>query len=305
MSCIEDFVKLISDDDPDSREISALRDRLLPRSLFQYRSVSAAKLESLRVDEVWLGCPLYLNDPYDVHIFIDPERVKRELTVAIFPDLVGEDNLELIYDRLKIGVNPSDILMEIITERCEHDNSSGSASEVYAGLEIFLQKQVDGISAAYHQIRSCIGVSSFSERYDSPLMWAHYSDSHKGYCVEYDFSGSTALSCLFPVVYQDDVFECSCVFDKKKKSQAILSALVKSKDWSYEREWRMVTSRENPIDRGVPMRVPIPKKVYLGSLMTEVDKQKVIKICNKKGIDVLQMEHSRNAFKMESREIFS
>lgn len=31
------------------------------------------------------------------------------------------------------------------------------------------------------------GFISFSEKYDNPLMWSHYADSHKGVCLRFDF----------------------------------------------------------------------------------------------------------------------
>lgn len=31
-----------------------------------------------------------------------------------------------------------------------------------------------------------LGIFSLSKRYDDELLWAHYSNSHKGFCIEYD-----------------------------------------------------------------------------------------------------------------------
>jgi hypothetical protein len=36
------------------------------------------------------------------------------------------------------------------------------------------------------------GVLSLSARFDSPLMWSHYADQHRGVCVEYDVSELTS-----------------------------------------------------------------------------------------------------------------
>lgn len=303
MKWIDELVKLIIDPKSTRHEIDALKSNFLPRSLFQYRSVSTRKLQSFQADEVWAGSPLFLNDPYDVHIFVDPERLKSELISRMFQDLVSGFELDAIQNRLKNGEESTAILVEVMKEMCLRNNIPHQFPYLWNQLQLQLQETINGSSAVYKHIRACIGVSSFSERYDSPLMWAHYAESHTGYCVEYDFSGSVALSNLFPAIYRDAVFDCSCIFDDVTWRQAILSTLVKSTDWSYEREWRMVLSKEKPIGRGIPVNVPTPIRVYLGSLIASENKEKIIDICNKKEIDVFQMHHSNNAFKMEFQKI--
>ena len=42
------------------------------------------------------------------------------------------------------------------------------------------------------------------------LMWAHYANNHKGFCVAYDVKDSLDLkSCLFPVQYTDQRLDIS------------------------------------------------------------------------------------------------
>ncbi len=42
-------------------------------------------------------------------------------------------------------------------------------------------------------------------------MWSHYSDQHKGFCVEYDFKelglDNQVTRFIFPVIYQEAIFD--------------------------------------------------------------------------------------------------
>ena len=80
------------------------------------------------------------------------------------------------------------------------------------------------------------------------LMWAHYASYHQGFCVEYDLSNIEPLDYrkrfLFPVTYSDDVFDATEHYKKDMDDEnynniyLARAALVKAKDWQYEKEWR-------------------------------------------------------------------
>ena len=56
-----------------------------------------------------------------------------------------------------------------------------------------------------------IHVACFSETKESILMWSHYADNHKGFCVEYDFKelgiSNPFARFIFPVIYTDTIFD--------------------------------------------------------------------------------------------------
>ncbi|MGC0119995.1 DUF2971 domain-containing protein [Pseudoalteromonas piscicida] len=115
-----------------------------------------------------------------------------------------------------------------------------------------------------------LGIISFTEDYNNPLMWAHYADEHRGLVVEFDFnkpffmdsvtelngrSSRFGESCLgdvfeFPekVNYRREMPDFSRVelstpddmneFHLKKFIRTIL--FTKSNDWIYEKEQRSV-----------------------------------------------------------------
>lgn len=84
-------------------------------------------------------------------------------------------------------------------------------------------------------------------------LWAHYSNNHKGFCIEYEISDILAfVSSIHPVVYVDNRIEIS--IDKFQKilsdlfkrniSQVdymmYLLASVKHSFWKYENEYRLI-----------------------------------------------------------------
>lgn len=115
-----------------------------------------------------------------------------------------------------------------------------------------------------------LGIISFTEDYNNPLMWAHYADEHRGFVVEFDFSEPFFMDSIhtlngrssrFGENYLGDVFEFPekvdyrrempdfsrpefsapdnmSEFHWKKFNRTIL--FTKSNDWIYEKEQRSV-----------------------------------------------------------------
>lgn len=93
------------------------------------------------------------------------------------------------------------------------------------------------------QVVNEMGVLCFSASATHPLLWAHYADSHKGVCLEYDSEVRPVKGWkkyhYYPIRYssgrQLDVLSLGW-------EQAFFSLIaVKSDDWSYEEEYRLVT----------------------------------------------------------------
>ena len=98
--------------------------------------------------------------------------------------------------------------------------------------------------ATIKSIRAKVGVLSLSERYDSLPMWAHYADLAKGFVVMFEnlertFVGDEtgSLNLPKPVVYMEQFL--GMTFDPSTQDRLFFSKLS---DWSYEREWRVVTA---------------------------------------------------------------
>ena len=75
-------------------------------------------------------------------------------------------------------------------------------------------------------------------------MWAHYAESHSGFLLEFDSESSFFKQQLSP---EDKLRKLRKVhYSSKRPSLTFQEAnrltdfLTKSREWSYEREWRMI-----------------------------------------------------------------
>jgi len=95
--------------------------------------------------------------------------------------------------------------------------------------------------------RKNTGIYSMSSEWQNELLWAHYADSHKGFCIEYDVGFLKKfyfnISHLIEVKYVDSPVNISILEMFKKLSiDGILKIMngIKSLLWSYEIEFRIV-----------------------------------------------------------------
>jgi len=116
-----------------------------------------------------------------------------------------------------------------------------------------------------------IGVCSFSAVGNHLLMWSHYGNHHRGFCVEYDSREGTKLRKLaHPVRYQDEAPSLAASDFAPGKSGEALDAmwLTKARCWAYEREWRVMMNEANK-----PYQAPSEVvSVIFGARMPEAER---------------------------------
>jgi hypothetical protein len=104
---------------------------------------------------------------------------------------------------------------------------------------------IEGLSDVYKAtVARKWGVLCFSEKKTDLLQWAHYAERHKGICLGFDVSGGkgkfgrvtyTAYRIAFPEETKMDV-----AFSWKLLT-------TKSKEWEYEKEWRVFLELTDPV----------------------------------------------------------
>ncbi len=99
------------------------------------------------------------------------------------------------------------------------------------------------ITAAIKDTNRNLGILCLTDRNDNDLMWAHYADSHRGVCIEFDISRDLDTFC-FPkaVTYDDNVRRFNYIrsWNLRKGADATEAIFHKSADWAYEQEYRVV-----------------------------------------------------------------
>lgn len=104
------------------------------------------------------------------------------------------------------------------------------------------------------RLAKIMGAFCLSETFDNLLMWAHYAKNHEGFVLGIDpWQVGDAFSTMAPVTYQeiyprsDDARSAASAYLGRKKGREESGAklayqwfFTKSKEWSYEREWRAI-----------------------------------------------------------------
>ncbi len=130
--------------------------------------------------------------------------------------------------------------------------------------------------------------------YKNRLMWSHYADSHKGFCVEYDYSSLTEaemLSLPLPIIYAKGrpLLPWKAALDNtlenisEATAQITLGLLTKDDEWKYENEWRILVSSIGSTE----FEMPKISCIYLGAAISDKNKAKILEIAKRKNILVV------------------
>jgi hypothetical protein len=75
---------------------------------------------------------------------------------------------------------------------------------------------------------------------DSILMWSHYTDNHRGICLEFNVA-NVLFSKACEVMYREDYPRwVPCDIDDKR-GRVMELILTKAADWLYEKEYRLIS----------------------------------------------------------------
>lgn len=305
------------------RELASLNDFMRlnhPKKLYKYRAINKNSIYALLNDDIYFSRADFFNDPYDCSLYFNKNKIVKKI--------YNEINLEIIKERYSyVGSEALNFIISNYEENRQH----------------FIKNVEEGLKNISSLHQKNMFVSCFSESVTSPLMWSHYSNNHMGFVVEYSFDESEffpspyvvgdnmhwqGFRSLLPVYYSNKKVDGSALvecyaysktqediginsLDFSAISQDLLLAtklsLVKSKHWSYEKEWRMMISREWPIaQKDEKWRVKQQATaIYLGERIKPQNKKRLKNIARLKNIPVFEMysDPSSKNYEMKFREI--
>lgn len=246
---------------------------------------------------------------------------------------IGSDPKALIADLIKeCMVNP-----ELLNGMgIEFDtNSLSQFKEIFKGVSPVLEsakqeywKVIDSskpeISGAIKKARDIINdkyyVTCFSTSADNALMWAHYSNKHKGFCIEYDLSktiDNDFLINLHPVIYSNarasippslfdftDTNNIKISSSIQSISDLLCAMLTKSDVWKYEDEWRLLLYDEIEKLHDNKFVVDCISKIVLGCQIEERYEKELTDICKNKGYHLSKMKLDDNTYTLLEENIF-
>ncbi|MFA6196462.1 MAG: DUF2971 domain-containing protein [Sulfurimonas sp.] len=156
------------------------------------------------------------------------------------------------------------------------------------------------------------GVYSLSKSHLDELLWAHYANSHKGFCIEYEldtllkFNKETVFKTdelfYFDVEYKFDpyAFTTRDMDDLGDRTDFMKKMLgIKSKKWDYEDEFRIISIQSGIIKydyRAV-------KSIYFGLKMEEEQKDEIMRKLQGRGIKYYQIELKNNSYEFFDKSV--
>ncbi|MFE0554766.1 DUF2971 domain-containing protein [Paenibacillus sp. NPDC058910] len=316
----KDYLKLMyptNQEEMKMEEAMELKYLNIPDSLFKYRAFSQYSLENFINDEVRVTSANNFNDPFDCAHTLDfkkfvDQRMRQGLLNEI-PTIIRTHKLEYSIDEVINNLRDKPF-MEILKFGLSLDPAVNQDPGALDQFAITIEKTIEDVHykkliAIIDRVQRSTYVCCFSEVNDSTLMWSHYAENHSGFCLEYDFKQcgrkDILTRALQPVIYSNELFDMTPYFNTPGRYNNLVStfsAISKSKEWEYEREWRLafpIGEDFKPFNRHVPK----PKGVYLGAKIKPDIKEKLMKIAEKKDINVFQMRLGNTNFQLTKEQI--
>ncbi|HEX7763603.1 MAG TPA: DUF2971 domain-containing protein [Cellvibrio sp.] len=166
------------------------------------------------------------------------------------------------------------------------------------------------------KINNSLGILSLSESWNNPLMWSHYTDSHQGLCIGFNSKhsffavnkiGETKQGMIaLPVKYSDRRFVLTA---KKMNMKDVHDVLyVKSIDWKYEKEVRVIATLDKAVKivDATPFNISlfnVPHdaicEIVIGLRATQEIQESAMRLANELSISLYKTVISRQTFNLE------
>ena len=309
----------------------------MPKQLFKFFPFNQNSIKCIETNTVFMNNPKNFNDPFDCLLCVDKKEFIKKCLIE-----------KLIETRaVERGILSEEELMKLETSEFEENQSYFSNRNTFERIlfelkyDVNNQKERVGADEIYRIIRqineeyskglgklreNTAKITSFADLNEFQLttfmeLWAHYSQNHEGFCVEYDLTKPIVnnnetemiLGGLLPCIYSAKQLVLSkrkfykyvkrIPFTKHEKIEfeknILLSFITKSSSWSYENEWRLILS--NNICEIYENKIPFfpIKAIYNGCRMAKDNKEFIYQMAQRKGIEVYDMTMHDYQFRLE------
>ena len=316
-----------------------------PQKLYRFFSGNERSIEQFKNNEVWGSRASTFNDPFECMPSFDVEKINNDLMRVIDIEMIKKfvEAVKNGYRLPQMNSMSKSLMDSILSFISQPDFDKRLEDNIHLIKEQFFlwwRSVAEGTYDSFFKIffyqRNQEYITCFTENLDATLMWAHYANSHKGFCLEYNWKERLLSqpsgflidnkAYLCPVKYSDKRFDATSyiytILDNYIKEQtgvdfelyfrdiltSIKALLTKSIDWSYEKEWRMFSYEQNAkpeIDYKIQL-IQKPTAVYLGARMPQQQADMIEQICLEKEIPCYKMlqTYGDNRFVVEP-ELYS
>jgi len=272
-----------------------------------YKYLPIKRLEYLENELLRFTQPNDLNDPFECH----PIYPSKEEYV----DFLNKELKEEI-EKIKkgnLGKRRTNYYISNSTEKYNSEINKVRNNEKENSREIYIQNSIKDLN-------SKLGIFSLSRRWNSTLMWSHYTNSHEGFCIGFnkdldyflkeDPNSSEPKYIFNPVIYGNDRIKVPLLKGKRIDFNLLFT---KSEDWRYENEERLLAKLVNrKIVKDKDVKIPIYlfrvphsliKEIIVGVAMEQKNIDIIRKFCIEKNIDLYKSEMNELEFNMKRNRI--
>lgn len=258
--------------------------------LYKYRSWKDCNHRNLlEKNQLYLSSPKDFNDVFDCRISTNYYLLDSAYKIEKFIDLKIKTHREyFIRNHLNID-NEREILRKRLTDNLD-------------------QFQKDFEAGIYKTQDKHYGILSLSKTWKNILMWSHYADYHRGFCIGL-YESKLRKSNLFGTggSVQYDKFPTISPFDMDLMKNSFVETHYKAKDWKYEEEYRMTKllypNIPSPKDRIITIADDFFAEIILGFNIPDTDMAEIITIARLKKIKVYQVKKVPFQFEFDRVEI--
>lgn len=225
----------------------------VPRSLFKYVAFGERFLEQVCREVTYFADPASFNDPLDCQPVVVADSTDDELRTILAQMVVrrSQKEIDAAMRRLRLKGEKAEARRAALTQSdanrllgdIDYYATFPDVEDAAGYTRVML---IDTIQTELKKVYER-GVFCLSAKFDSPLMWSHYGDQHRGFCVEYHSADAKDIG-LHKVNYGESreiktsMISAWLVGNDPKVTKGVdrVCLLTKSREWAYEREWRMI-----------------------------------------------------------------
>ena len=257
----------------------------VPSRLYKYQPFNAQTLANLKQASIWFSAPINFNDPYDCALsVVDPDK----LTDADFMRALDYvRSRKQMSEKLKAEMCPDGVPTPAFRE-----------SVVKSVRRVYDERKKVQLEQR--------GVACFSEHSTDIMMWSHYADGHRGFCLEFDTSLPPFTKAM-QVCYSDTVPSINPIdvlvedhSDAEDNELLRAFVLTKAPCWSYEREWRLMHEEASKLYCYGEHAL---SGVYFGAAMPYPHKEIICLVLRGAPIQFHEMLRDERSFRLHSRPV--
>ena len=241
-----------------------------PPYLYKYRHMTSLGLvELFKKREIYLATSTEFNDPFDCKPTVEKPAGATQRRKFIRRSLETRS--------IKLSRNE----LRQIDKDAKSQFDKTSVSELMNAASTAINRS---------------GIFSLPSLPDQILMWSHYADSHRGFCLRFRTDRDLYLATARQVKYS--IHRPVLNFREDPTEWVKKAALTKADGWSYEKEWHVLVYHEKGMFGLAPECLDA---VILGARISKVSEEKILELVklSKTPIQILRAHFDQQDFRID------